>query len=86
MRSGPEVRLVRNATPNLASFLCRSARNNRNQQHNPANKTRAIWFDSNTNKVSHGYAVKFAQYREAWTLLEADAQHAVPEVRRATVG
>jgi len=55
-------------TKDFAEWL--AAPGAKGQRHSPTNTTRAIWFDACTDKIAHGYAIKFAAYLEAWHLLE----------------
>ena len=41
------------------------------QRHSDATTTRTLWFDDKIARNAHGYAVKFAEYRNAWHLLDA---------------
>jgi hypothetical protein len=41
------------------------------QRHDDATTTRSLCFDDKIERIGHGYALKFAEYKEAWHLLEA---------------
>lgn len=42
------------------------------QQRSMTTTTRALWFDNQTEKIAHGYSLRFAEYREAWHLLDGN--------------
>jgi len=51
-----------------ATWLRMPGKNGR--PHSPTDRTRCVCLDEDTARFTHGYAVKWAEYRDAWKLLD----------------
>ena len=80
----PTIVVDKNLRQNQETWLRTPGKNGR--PHSAADRTRCLYMDDDTTRYAHGYAVTWAEYRDAWHLLDQGAVTEPPRAAEHAVG